>query len=134
MSELNIEQLSKSSTSRPDLEKVAVDLGLVNAGKYQNKPAVLEAIKRVYEAKEDAATVDAELTPADDPNSGDDPTTDSTNQPVQPVVTDDNDSDDDSDEDDAETQSEKPKTARKPVQNRNQGHATRFSDTGRPLF
>lgn len=132
MSEINLEELSKPKTTRPELEKVAVDLGLVNASKYANKPAVLEAITKVHDGA-DAATVDTEYTPVENENGDDDGQNSPETTPAQPTVTE-NDEDDEQDDDDAENASDAPKKRERLVRNRNQGHPTAFDENGRPLY
>lgn len=133
MAEYNLEELSKSSTTRPQLEEVAVSLGLVDAKTYTNKPAVLEAIKRV-DAGEDAAVVNDELKVVDE--STPPANTDPSGASNVSENADDDESDDDADDDaNAAQNASNAPTRKKPVvKNRNQGHPTAFDETGRPVY
>lgn len=129
--------------SRDTLEAEAVTLGLASVSTYQNKKVVESAIERVKNG-EDAAVVDNELqqevdateTPengADQPlNSGLDA------EIIEDDAPEDDESDDDAEDDDQpEDEPETPETAkkeRKTVKNRNNGHAVKFDETGRPLM
>jgi len=127
MAEYNLEELSKSSTTRPQLEAVAVELGLVDASTYTNKPAVLDAIKRV-DAGEDAATVNKELKVVDESTTG----TPNGDPSGASNVNDDDEADDD---DKAAQNGSQKATGKKPViKNRNQGHPTKFDENGRPVY
>ena len=57
------DKVNADNYSRQELDKLAAEAGLTDAGKYGNKPAVADAINRVR-AGEDAATVNAELAPS----------------------------------------------------------------------
>ena len=136
MSEYNLEELSKSSTTRPALEEVAVKLGLADASTYANKPAVLEAIKRV-DAGEDAAAVNDELKIVDENTTNTTQTQNSDPSGASSVTqNDDDDEDDDDTTSDDENASDTPKQAKEPryARNRNQGHPTKFDEQGRPLY
>lgn len=65
----NFQPVDDSTGKRSDLEAMAVDMGLANVKKYQNKGLVIDAINRVG-GGEDAKAVDAEFyqapAPADD--------------------------------------------------------------------
>lgn len=138
--------------SRDTLEAEAVKLGLASVSTYQNKKVVESAIERVKNG-EDAAVVDNELQQEVDANL--DGAGDGTDQPLNSgldaeVIEDDSVEDDeivDENDDDAadddevveddevtEDQPEAPKKARKTVKNRNNGHAVKFDETGRPLM
>lgn len=137
MSEINLEELSKPKTTRPELEEVAVSLGLVDAKAYANKPAVLEAITKVHGGA-DAAEVNAEFKPADVENAGSDANDPATTPPD--VQTSDESDDDAEDDDEADDDDESPSQPAKPAKkeryarNRNQGHPTKFDEQGRPLY
>lgn len=134
MAEINLTELARKT--RPEVEEVALSLGLANASTYANKPAVVDAIKRVNEGGEDAAAVDAELKTETAPGE----LSDSQNSPETtpaPVQTSDNNEDDDDVDNDDELNTaaaEQPKKARPLAKNKNQGHPTAFDNTGRPLY
>ena len=65
------ETINSEDYKRGELDKMAEDLGLVDAKNYTNKPAVADAINRVN-GGEDATAVNAELAPSGD-DSGDSP-------------------------------------------------------------
>lgn len=137
--------------SRDELEAEAVKLGLASVSTYQNKKVVEKAIERVR-GGEQAAVVDNEYQQEADATQGaqngaDEP--ERVNSGLDPEIIDegaenddDASNDDDSDDDDTEeaddtveTETAAPaKREKKLVKNRNNGHATKFDETGRPLF
>ena len=115
------------SELRPELEKIAKDLGLENASRYQNKVHVTEAINKVVDGA-NPADVDAEYysapqTPADETEQEEaDPrqheaTTEGKKQ-GKPVVA--------SDAADKEQ--------KKNIYSLNGGHPRAFDETGNPIF
>ena len=125
ISELNEQELSRET--RPNLEAYAVELGLTDASTYQNKPAVLDALKRV-KAGEDAVAVNDELKVVDDSTPPVDPAT----VPPAPVV--DDEEDDDEPVIDPATPETAPKKGKKHATHKNQGHPTAFDETGKPIY
>lgn len=121
LASLNEQELSRKT--RPELEEYAVELGLADVKTFANKPAVLDAIKRV-KGGDDVATVNDELKVV----VNDDDAANAT-PPVDPNVTDDEEVDDDD-----ETASDAPKKARKAAHHKNQGHPTEFDETGKPVY
>jgi len=125
ISELNEQELSRQT--RPDLEAYAVELGLVDAKTYQNKPAVLDALKRV-KGGEDASVVNGELKVVVENPETPDPST----QAPDPTVT--NDEDDDEPVVEPETPANGSKKPKKNITHKNQGHPTAFDATGKPIY
>ena len=133
MENINLEELQKPKTTRPQLEEVAVSIGLNGAATYQNKPAVLEAIEKVHGGA-DAAGIDAEYTVIESNDGGNAPV--SNEGSPAPVQVNDDEEDDSEGDDSNKTAQKAPKTAETEsgVTNKNQGHPTKFSSTGAPLY
>ena len=120
---------------RGELEELAINNGLVSAKSYANKPAVIEALEKLQKGG-DANEIDAEYKTeenADGSDSNDTTTNDPATTPVEPTVTE-HDDEPTSDDTTPENAPETVKRDAKLVKNRNNGHATAFDETGRPLF
>jgi len=110
------ETINPDDYSRSQLNQLALEAGLTDVERYQNKPAVADAINRVR-AGEDAGTVNAEFAP--------DITSQDNTAPEQPQAA-----------DQPQNGPDAPKASnkRKKIYQVNGGHPTKFDETGNPVY